>query len=49
MLKRHEMKRVSDQFYEPGMADFLVYRTSKKLAHSAQIFRDWLLNDIAKG
>ncbi|MBD5771940.1 LysR family transcriptional regulator [Marinomonas colpomeniae] len=46
MLKRNELKRVSDMFYEPGMADFLVYRKSKELSESARVFRDWLLKDV---
>lgn len=48
MLERHELKRVSDHFYAPNMADYLVYRQSKTLSEAAQTFRDWLLADISK-
>ncbi|MEL0613656.1 LysR family transcriptional regulator [Marinomonas arenicola] len=48
MLRRNEMKRVSNMFYEPDMADFLVYRKSKELSLAAKTFRDWLLTDIAE-
>ncbi len=47
MLERNELKRASDLYYAPDMADYLVYRKSKQLSSSAQIFSDWLLNDIA--
>jgi len=48
MLDRRELKRVSDVFYAPNMADFLVYRKSRELSDSAKIFRDWLLKDVSE-
>ena len=48
MLDRHELKRVSDAFYAPNMADFLVYRKSRELSDAAKIFRDWLLEDVSE-
>ena len=49
MLERHELKRISDSFYAPEMADFLVYRKSKELTEAGKIFRDWLLADVSEG
>jgi LysR family transcriptional regulator, glycine cleavage system transcriptional activator len=48
MLERQELKRVSDIFYAPNMADFLVHRKSKSLSDSAKVFRDWLLQDVSE-
>lgn len=46
LLQSGAIRRVSDEYYSPGFADYLVYSSMRPLSPAAMTFRDWLLNDL---
>lgn len=45
-LKKGELEVVSDLVFDTGKIDYLVYSKAKPLKPAAQLFRDWLIEEV---
>ena len=48
LLRKGEIRRVSDSFYATGIDDYLVHSRSQSLSESARTFKEWLLANVSQ-